>query len=148
MSVLLHDVGAVAVSDHQYGFLPPLGKPPQRTIVFVFTADHLRIPAVTGHGQATSRWLTDHPDWWAGGPGRRRAVSGLVIEHLGALEYRDDPATGDYGPTGQAEPEPLYASTRELRMLVDIEWRGVEPGPTRVSVPNALMQLGEDSRCT
>jgi hypothetical protein len=28
-------------------------------------------------------------------------------------------------------------------MLADLEWRGVEPGPTRVSVPNALMQLGE-----
>jgi hypothetical protein len=117
---------------------------PQRTIVFVFTAGHLRIPAVTtGHGQATSRWLTDHPDWWAGGPGHRRAVSGLVIEHLGALEYRDDPATGDYGPTGQAEPELLYASTPELRMLADIEWRGIEPGPTRVSMPNELIQFGE-----
>jgi hypothetical protein len=121
-----------------------MAQPPQRTIVFVFTAGHLRIPAVTtGHGQATSRWLTDHPDWWAGGPGQRRAVSGLVIEHLGALEYRDDPATGDYGPTGHAEPELLYASTRELRMLADIEWRGIEPEPTRVSVPNALIQFGE-----
>jgi hypothetical protein len=121
-----------------------MAQPPQRTIVFVFTAGHLRIPAVTtGHGQATSRWLTDHPDWWAGGPGQRRAVSGLVIEHLGALEYRDDPATGDYGPTGHAEPELLYASTRELRMLADIEWRGIEPGPTRVSMPNELIQLGE-----
>jgi hypothetical protein len=119
-----------------------MAQPPQRTIVFVFTAGHLRIPAVTtGHGQATSRWLTDHRDWWAGGPGRRRAVSGLVIEHLGALEYRDDPVTGDYGPTGDAEPEVLYASTRELRMLADLEWRGVEPGPTRVSVPNELMPL-------
>jgi hypothetical protein len=121
-----------------------MAQPPQRTIVFVFTAGHLRIPAVTtGHGQATTRWLIDHPDWWAGGPGHRRAVSGLVIEHLGALEYRDDPVTGDYGPTGQAEPELLYASTRELRMLADIEWRGIEPGPTRVSVPNELIQLGE-----
>ena len=121
-----------------------VAQPTERTIVFVFTAGHLRIPAVTtGHGQATSRWLADHPDWWAGGPGDRRAVSGLVIEHLGALEYRDDPVTGAYGPTGQAEPELLYASTRELRMLTDIEWRGIEPGPTRVSMPNELIQLGE-----
>ena len=121
-----------------------MAHPPERTIVFVFTAGHLRIPAViTGHGQATSRWLNDHRDWWAGGPGQRRAVSGLVIEHLGALEYRDDPVTGDYGPTGHAEPELLYASTRELRMLADIEWRGIEPGPARVSMPNELIQLGE-----
>jgi hypothetical protein len=121
-----------------------MAQPPQRTIVFVFIAGHLRIPAVTtGHGQATSRWLTDNPEWWAGGPGHRRAVSGLVIEHLGAREFHDDPETGDYGPTGHAEPELLYASTRELRMLADIEWRGVEPGPTRVSAPNELIQFGE-----
>lgn len=121
-----------------------MAQPPQRTIVFVLTAGHLRIPAVTtGHGQATSRWLRVHRDWWAGGEGQRRAVSGLVIEHLGAREYHDDPVAGDYGPTGQAEPELLYASTRELRMLADIEWRGVEPGPTRVSMPNELIQLGE-----
>jgi hypothetical protein len=146
--VVSHSDGTNVVEENGHIGLVELARdvvaqPPERTIVFVFTAGHLRIPAVTGHGQATSRWLTDHPDWWAGGPGHRRAVSGLVIEHLGALEYRDDPVTGDYGPTGQAEPELLYASTRELRMLADIEWRGIEPGPTRVSVPNELIQLGE-----
>jgi hypothetical protein len=116
---------------------------PERSIVFVFTAGHLRIPAVSSHGQATSRWLDDHRDFWAGGDGQRRAVAGLGIEHLGALEYRDDPATGTYGPTGRAEPELLYASTKQLRMLVDAEWRGIEPGPTPVSAPNALIQFGE-----
>jgi hypothetical protein len=146
--VVSHSDGTNVVEENGHIGLVELARdvvaqPPERTIVFVFTAGHLRIPAVTGHGQATSRWLTDHPNWWAGGPGHRRAVSGLVIEHLGALEYRDDPVTGDYGPTGQAEPELLYASTRELRMLADIEWRGIEPGPTRVSVPNELIQLGE-----
>ncbi|WP_370068513.1 hypothetical protein [Mycobacterium sp. MAA66] len=121
-----------------------MARPTERTIVFVFTAGHLRIPAVvTGHGQDTTRWLADHRQWWAGGPAQRRAVSGLVIEHLGAREYRDDPVAGDYGPTGGAEPELLYASTRELRRLADLEWRGAEPGLVRVSMPNELMQLGE-----
>jgi hypothetical protein len=147
--VVTHSDGTNVVEENGHIGLVELARdvvaqPPERTIVFVFTAGHLRIPAVTtGHSQATSRWLTDHPDWWAGGQGHRRAVSGLVIEHLGALEYRDDPVTGDYGPTGHAEPEVLYASTRELRMLADIEWRGIEPGPTRVSMPNELIQLGE-----
>jgi hypothetical protein len=147
--VVTHSDGTNVVEENGHIGLLQLARdvvaqPPERTIVFVFTAGHLRIPAVTtGHGQATTRWLADHPDWWAGGPGRRRAVSGLVIEHLGAFEYRDDPVTGDYGPTGQAEPELLYASTRELRMLTDIEWRGIEPGPTRISMPNELIQLGE-----
>ncbi|MFI9386563.1 hypothetical protein [Kutzneria sp. NPDC052558] len=116
---------------------------PERTVVLVLTAGHLRIPDVTKHGQATSRWLSDHPEWWAGGAGQRKAVAGLAIEHLGALEYRDDPATGSYGPTGRPEPELLYTSTRELRMLADLEWRGVEPGPTRLSEPNPVMQFGE-----
>ncbi|MEE3067459.1 MAG: hypothetical protein VYA67_26575 [Actinomycetota bacterium] len=147
--VVTHSDGTNIVEENGHIGLVQLARdvttqPPQRTIVFVFVAGHLRIPAVTtGHGQATSRWLADHRDWWAGGPGQRRAVSGLVIEHLGALEYREDPATGDYGPTGHAEPELLYASTRELRMLADIEWRGIEPGPTRISEPNELIQFGE-----
>jgi hypothetical protein len=147
--VVSHSDGTNVVEENGHIALLQLARdvtaqPPQRTIVFVFVAGHLRIPAVVRrHGQATSRWLADHRDWWAGGPGQRRAVSGLVIEHLGALEYRDDPVTGDYGPTGRAEPELLYASTRELRMLADIEWRGVERGPTRVSMPNELIQLGE-----
>jgi hypothetical protein len=147
--VVTHSDGTNVVEENGHIGLIQLARdvttqPPERTIVFVFTAGHLRIPAVVaGHGQATSRWLADNRDWWAGGPGCRRAVSGLVIEHLGALEYRDDIVTGNYGPTGDAEPELLYASTPELRMLADLEWRGVEPGPTRVSMPNALMQLGE-----
>ncbi|MFE0028351.1 hypothetical protein [Amycolatopsis sp. NPDC059021] len=119
------------------------GRPPERTVVFVLTTGHLRIPALTDEGQATTRWLHDHPDWWAGGPGGRRAVAGLAIEHLGAVEYRDDPATGSYGPTGAAEPELLYATTRELASLADLEWRGAEPGPTRVSAPTALIHFGE-----
>ncbi|SDC10734.1 hypothetical protein [Actinokineospora iranica] len=121
-----------------------VARPPERTVVFVLAAGHLRIPAVTsGHGQAMSRWLDDHPEWWAGGPGQRRAVAGLGVEHLGAVEYRDDPDTGAYGPTGNADPEVLYASTPELRMLVDLEWRGALPGPTRVSAPNPVIQFGE-----
>jgi hypothetical protein len=120
-----------------------VAKPTERSIVFVLCAGHLRIPAVTQEGQATSRWLRDHRALWAGGSGQRRAVAGLVIEHLGALEYRDDPATDSYGPTGRAEPELLYASTRELRIMADAEWCGAEPGPVRVSAPNAVIQFGE-----
>ena len=123
--------------------------PPERTTVFVFTAGHLRIPAVvSGHGQATSRWLADHRAWWSGGDGQRRAVAGLVVEHLGAVEYDDDPATDRYGPTGRAEPELLYASTRELKALADLEWRGAEPGPPRVCAPNPLIQFGEGQPLT
>ncbi|MEI8081121.1 MAG: hypothetical protein WCI74_04675 [Actinomycetes bacterium] len=117
--------------------------PPERTVVLVFTTGHLRIPALTKHGQATTRWLEDHPDQWAGGPGQRRAVAGLAIEHLGAVEYADDPVAGTYAPTGRAEPELLYATTKELMMIARSEWAGAEPGPTRVSRPSALIHFGE-----
>ena len=50
-----------------------VAQPLARTVVFVLTAGHLRIPALTDDGQATSRWLRDHPEWWAGGPGNRPA---------------------------------------------------------------------------
>src|SRR5262249_26370601 len=78
--VVTHSDGTNVVEENGHIALLELARdvmaqPPQRTIVFVFTAGHLRIPAVTGHGQATSRWLIDHPDWWAGGPGHRRAGS-------------------------------------------------------------------------
>jgi hypothetical protein len=60
------------------------GPEPKRTLVFVFVTGHLRIPAVTSYGQATTAWLTAHPEWWSGKNGAPRAVAGLVIEHLGA----------------------------------------------------------------
>ncbi|MCA1390220.1 hypothetical protein I6F20_14200 [Bradyrhizobium sp. IC3123] len=107
--------------------------PLARTVIFVLTAGHLRIPAVTEHGQATSRWLRDHPQWWAGGPGDRHAVAGLVIEHLGAREYRDNPLKNTYGPTGNPAPELLYASTAQLTALIESEWR--TPGKRRECRP-------------
>jgi len=120
-----------------------VANPPERTVVLVFTTGHLRIPALTKHGQATTRWLEDHPDQWAGGPGQRQAVAGLAIEHLGAIEYADDPASGTYAPTGRAEPELLYATTRELMNIARAQWHGADPGPTRVSKPSALIHFGE-----
>ncbi|MBB4399127.1 hypothetical protein [Bradyrhizobium sp. ERR14] len=119
-----------------------VAQPLARTAVFLLTAGHLRIPAVTDHGQATSRWLRDHPQWWAGGPGNRHAVAGLVIEHLGAREYLDDPLKNNYGPTGNPEPELLYASNPQLTALIESEWRTTGQAP-RVSAPNPLIQFGE-----
>ncbi|MGM4954273.1 hypothetical protein ACT4MK_02690 [Bradyrhizobium barranii] len=119
-----------------------VAQPLARTVVFVLTAGHLRIPALTDDGQATSRWLRDHPEWWAGGPGNRHAVAGLVMEHLGAREYRDDPVNDAYEPTGKPEPELLYASTPQLAALIESEWRTTDERP-RVSAPNALIQFGE-----
>jgi hypothetical protein len=145
--VVSHSDGTNSVEENGHIGLVSLARsvaatPPARTVVFVLTTGHLRIPAFTKHGQATSRWLTDHHELWAGTPGGMRAVAGLAMEHLGAREYRDDPVLAEYGPTGRPEPELLYASTRELKNLVDAEWRGAE-APPRVSKPGPFVHFGE-----
>ncbi|KAJ6789930.1 hypothetical protein PWT90_10020 [Aphanocladium album] len=120
-----------------------LATKPTRTHVFVFVSGHMRIPAVTKHGQATTKWLQDHPEWWRGERGERKAIAGLVIEHLGAMEYVDDPAEGVLRRTGRPMRELLYANTQELATLLKNEWNGMEPGQTSVAKPSAFIQFGE-----
>jgi hypothetical protein len=144
--VVSHSDGTNTVEENGHIGLVALARdlierPPERTVVFVLTTGHLRIPALTHEGQAMTRWLQDHPEWWAGGAQPRQAVAALAIEHLGAVEYRDE-GTG-YGPTGKVEPELLYATTRELAELLQREWLGADPGRTRVSAPSALIHFGE-----
>jgi len=115
----------------------------RRTMVFVLTTGHLRIPAVAQHGQATSAWFDAHPDLWAGRPGQARAVAGLVIEHLGARHYATDPVTNAYSPTGRAEPELLYATTPETAAIARRDWNTSTPAQTHVSKPSPLIHLGE-----
>ncbi|MFD5322505.1 hypothetical protein [Streptomyces sp. NPDC127092] len=143
--VVSHSDGTNAVEENGHIGLLSLARDvvadrPRRTVIFVLATGHLRIPEVTSKGQAATRWLSDHPDQWSR---QQRAVAGLVIEHLGARQYGDEPASGRFGPTGAAEPELLYATTRELKTLVDLEWQGGDRGPTRVSAPGPLIQFGE-----
>ncbi|HEY4992949.1 MAG TPA: hypothetical protein VII33_12785 [Nakamurella sp.] len=87
--VVTHSDGTNSVEEN--GHIGPLELARQataprhrRTMVFVATTGHLRIPAVSQHGQATSACFDANADLWAGRPGQARAVAGLVIEHLGA----------------------------------------------------------------
>lgn len=116
---------------------------PERTHVFVFTTGHLRIPAFTKSGKATTRWLNDHPELWKGGIGQRRATAGLVIEHMGAMEFQENLSTNSYSSTGKVQPEILYASTKELAAITQQDWRGGDPAFTRVSKPSNISQFGE-----
>ncbi|EJP67350.1 uncharacterized protein BBA_03924 [Beauveria bassiana ARSEF 2860] len=120
-----------------------LAAKPHRTHVFVFVSGHMRIPSVTEHGQATTKWLQDHPEWWRGEHGERKAIAGLVIEHLGAMEYIDDPAEGVLKRTGRPMREILYANTQELATLLSNEWNGMELGQPSISQPSAFIQFGE-----
>lgn len=116
---------------------------PERTHVFVFTTGHLRMPAFTKSGKATTRWLDDHPEFWKGGVGQHRAIAGLVIEHMGAMEFQENLSTGSYLSTGKVQSELLYANTEELATITQQEWRGADPEFTRVSKPSNMTQLGE-----
>ncbi len=117
-----------------------VARPPKRSVVFVLTTGHLRIPAMTSKGQATTRWLENHPEWWNGGSGQRRAVAGLALEHFGAREYAVH-ADGSYAPTGRIEPELLYANNAEMARLAQKHWA---PGTAaRISKPRPLIQFGE-----
>jgi len=114
-----------------------------RTIVFVYTAGHLRIPAVTDRGQATTAWLDAHPELWSPDSDGLTAVGGLVIEHLGAKHFRVNHDTGEYGPDGSIEPELLYASTPQLADLAERMWEGEAGGGPITVKPGALVHLGE-----
>ena len=120
-----------------------VSRPHRRNMIFVFTTGHLRIPAISQHGQATSAWLEAHKELWMGGKGQAKAVGGMVIEHLGAVEYAQDIRTGSYGPTGKPEPETLYATTPELRDVVVREWRGDPHEPIHPVKPGPVIHFGE-----
>ncbi|ONI66075.1 hypothetical protein CSIV_02980 [Microbacterium sp. CSI-V] len=142
--VVTHSDGGNAVEENGFIGLLELardaaGTPHDRTIVFVLVAGHLRIPAVTTHGQATTAWLHAHPELWSPAAGGLTAVAGLVIEHLGAKHRRDDDPSMDAGGD-TAEPELLYATTREFDALVRTEWRNPAVRPVR---PGAVVHLGE-----
>lgn len=146
--VVTHSDGGNAVEENRHIALLALARdaastPHDRTIVFVYTAGHLRIPAVTDHGQATTAWLSAHPELWSPDAGGLTAVAGLAIEHLGAKHFRIDAATGRYGPDGTLEPELLYATTRELADLTSSTWSGAVINSSTPVKPGALIHLGE-----
>lgn len=119
---------------------------PQRAHIFVFTTGHFRIPAFTETGQATTRWLDDHPEFWAGGVGQRKAVAGLAIEHLGAVRFREDLDYDTFFSTGALESELLYATTPQLAQTAKKWWKGPGTGegaPTQISRPSSFIQFGE-----
>ncbi|MGA1837962.1 hypothetical protein VD659_13640 [Herbiconiux sp. 11R-BC] len=146
--VVTHSDGGNAVEENGYIGLLALARDAvasehDRTVVFICTAGHLRIPAVTAHGQATTAWLEAHPELWRQDAGGLTAAAGLVVEHLGARHFADDPVTGRYGADGSPEPELLYATTPQLVQLARRLWRGAGPGVVRPARPGPMVHLGE-----
>ncbi|MCQ4207556.1 hypothetical protein [Streptomyces longispororuber] len=146
--VVTHSDGGNAVEENGHLGLLALARDAattahNRTIVFVYTAGHLRIPAVTQHGQATTAWLDAHRELWSPDTEGPTAVAGLAIEHLGAKHFGINPASGHYEPDGTLEPEILYATTSELAELTRATWSGVTIDSSTPLKPGALVHLGE-----
>ena len=119
--------------------------PPKRTTILAFITGHIHTAAFSNTSRVTSRWLSDHPELWNGGPGQLQAVFASCVEHMGAVNWTEDLSKDLYYPTGKQEDEYLYAATQELATLVQQNWVGANPNLTRVINPNVgpVVQPGE-----
>ncbi|MCR5485198.1 MAG: patatin family protein [Clostridiales bacterium] len=96
-----------------------------RTHIFVFVTGHFRLPmfksTLGGGVQATSKWLSSHPDLWDGKKGHIKAVAGVAVEHLGCMEWKD--IDGKYASTGEIETEVVYTGNK---IMDEIYYRALE----------------------
>lgn len=117
----------------------------KRTLVFAFVTGHFQIPQFGIHGQATTRWLHDHPELWDGKGGHVKAVAGLTLEHLGCLEWKERQNGDDiaYGPTGRLDMELVYTGNP----VMDELYRQSLEGRTKVRSitlrPKSTIYFGE-----
>jgi hypothetical protein len=92
----------------------------RRTMVFVLVTGHFQLPQLPVNGQATTTWLSQHRDLWAGHVGHRKAIAGVTVEHLGAMEWKDNDRFTAFEPTGRPELELVYTANPALdRIYVD-----------------------------
>ncbi len=109
----LEENGAVALIElaKYYNSLPL--KMRNRTLVFVFATGHYQLAQFgVKEQQATSRWMTEHPEYWDGQGEHRKAVAGITIEQLGGTEWRDN--NGLYEMTDSIEIELVYTANKSL----------------------------------
>lgn len=85
----------------------------ERTIVFAFITGHFRLPVFKGSSQATSTWLTCHPELWDGKKGNKKAVVAITPEHLGSMEWKDN-EKGQYRATGKIQTEYTYTGNKQM----------------------------------
>lgn len=95
----------------------------QRDLVFVFVTGHFQIPQFGIQGQATTRWLQDHPELWDGEGGHQKAVAGLTLEHLGCREWKDNQEISQYSDTGNLETELVYTANEMMNTIYLIRLR-------------------------
>ncbi|MGC0365287.1 hypothetical protein ABH922_003271 [Rhodococcus sp. 27YEA15] len=146
--IVTHSDGTNGVEENGHLGLMELARhavaqPHRRSYVFVLTTGHLRIPAVSKHGQATSTWLEAHPELWKGEAGQARAVAGIAVEHLGAIGDIEDLGAQTHSLTNRPEPELLYATSREVHDILAPLWRDIGSGDRRIVAPGPVIHFGE-----
>ena len=120
------------------------GKKPERSIVFVAVAGHMRLPEIikTFNQQAMTVWLNEHPELWNGQNGHPHALAGIVLEHLGAMEWKDDSL--GYLPSGMPEVEVTFTTTLVMQNIVTEAWKTrTIPYKAALVTPRSLVHLGE-----
>lgn len=91
----------------------------EKTLIFVLATGHFQIPQFGIEGrQATSRWLKNHENLWAGKSGGKRAVAGITIEHLGCLEYCDRLKQNQLITTNRPDYEFVYTSDKRMDKIL------------------------------
>lgn len=88
-----------------------------RSIVFVFVTGHFQIPQFGIHGQATTRWLNDHPELWNGEDEHQLTVAGITLEHLGCKEWKENKDHSGYAYSGNLELEIVYTANAVLDQI-------------------------------
>ncbi len=118
---------------------------PERTLIFVFTTGHFRIPDFSHkHGivdQSTSLWLHNHKELWDGKGKHIKAVAGVTVEHLGCTEWKD--VDGVYKQTNDVDIEIVYTGNK---VMDDIYFEAIKDRKQIRTVtlhPHNLLHFGE-----
>ena len=118
---------------------------PERTLIFVFTTGHFRIPKFSHkHGivdQSTSLWLHNNKELWDGKNGHIKAVAGVTVEHLGCTEWKD--VDGVYKQTNAVDTEVVYTANKQMDDIYFEAIKGRKQCRTVTLHPHNLLHFGE-----
>jgi hypothetical protein len=127
----------VAMARH-FGSLPPT-KRLKRTIAFVIWSAHMTDPSLQPEADG---WIAAHPNIV------KRAVAAVTLEHLGCLEWVDDPNKGYHG-TGQNElygiwttQGPTFDIALPLLGKHNLVRHALARGPVEFTVGGIFQQIG------
>lgn len=118
---------------------------PERTLIFVFTTGHFRIPDFSHkHGivdQSTSLWLHNNKALWDGKGKHIKVVAGVTVEHLGCTEWKD--VNGVYQQTNPVDVEVVYTGNKVMDDIYFEAIKGRKQCRTVTLHPHNLLHFGE-----